>query len=86
MTAAYKKASSNKEIGEVVVSLKQTGKDKIVVIVTDNGHGLEAAKKDYETRKNPKTIIQNLVEKLEANITYTQNPEIGSTAILSFHI
>ncbi|WP_290963189.1 GAF domain-containing protein [Gracilimonas sp.] len=86
MTAAYKKASSSKEIGEVIVSLKQTGKEKVVVIVTDNGRGTEDIQKDVEGMKSPKAIIRNLAEKLEADLTYTQNPEIGSTSILSFHI
>lgn len=86
MTNAYKKASSIKEIGEVIVSLKQTSKDKIVIIVTDNGRGSEVSQKKPDNGKSPKSVVQKLVEKLEGDITYTQNPEIGSTSILSFHI
>ncbi|MEQ8523841.1 GAF domain-containing protein [Gracilimonas sp.] len=86
MTNAYKKASSGKEIGEVIVSLKQTSKDKIVIIVTDNGRGTEVEEKGDEVKKSPKSVVQKLVEKLEGDITYTQNPEIGSTSILSFHV
>ena len=87
VTTAYENASSTKEIGEVIVSLKKTGKDKIVLIVTDSGlktQTVKPTKKDDEI--GPEFIVKNLAEKLHGEITYTHNPEIGSTSILSFHI
>ncbi len=86
LNRAYKNASTSKEIGEVVVSLKQTGKDKIVVIVTDNGRKPKISPKEIQGNKNPESIIQNLAQKLGAEISFTHNPEIGSTGILSFKI
>lgn len=85
---AYKHAFVNKEIGEVIVSLKQTSKEKIVIIVTDNGVGFaeKSTPKVKDGKPNGQFIIQSLVNKLDGDITYTNNAEIGSTSILSFPI
>lgn len=85
---AYKHAFVNKEIGEVIVSLKQTSKEKIVLIITDNGIGFteKSSPKIKKGKPNGQYIIQSLVEKLDGDITYTNNAEIGSTSILSFPV
>ncbi|WP_421772893.1 GAF domain-containing protein [Gracilimonas sp.] len=85
LNMAYKNASTSKEIGEVVVSLKQTSKDKIVVIVTDNGRNSDVSSKGGQSNKTPESVIESLAKKLGAEVSFTHNPEIGSTGILSFH-
>lgn len=82
---AYKHAFKEMDSGELVVSLKKTEKNKAVMIVTDNGSGeVEEKPAVKDGKPNGKYIVQSLVNKLEGDITYTHNPEIGSTCILSF--
>ncbi|WP_020404612.1 histidine kinase dimerization/phosphoacceptor domain -containing protein [Gracilimonas tropica] len=82
---AYKHAFVKKDSGDIIISLKRTGKDKIVMIVTDDGIGFKDDSLKYRSGKpNGQFIINALVEKLDGDITYTQNPEIGSTCLISF--
>jgi two-component sensor histidine kinase len=84
---AYKHAFVNQDSGEVVVSLKQTSKDKVVLIVNDNGNGMDAEMlKSKKSGINAKFIINSLVDKIGGDITYTNNVEVGSTCILSFRV
>lgn len=84
---AYKHAFTEKNTGELIVSLKQTTKNKIVIIVTDNGIGFEGdGPKVKDGKPNGQYIIESLVDKLDGGVTYTQNPEIGSTCIFSFPV
>lgn len=84
---AYKHAFVEKNTGEIIISLKQTRKDKIVLMVTDNGVGFEGeGPKVKDGKPNGQYIIESLVDKLDGEVTYTQNPNIGSTCILSFPV
>ena len=82
---AYKHAFPEKDSGEVVISLKQTNKDKIALIVTDDGTGIPL-KEVKKNRPQGKFIIESLTEKLKGTISFNRNDDIGSTCILSFPV
>jgi two-component sensor histidine kinase len=83
---AYKHAFTKKNTGEIVISLKKTSKDKIALIVTDDGIGFSEESDDKNNRPHGKLIIESLVSKLEGTIRYNKNAEIGSTCFLSFPV
>lgn len=81
---AYKHAFINRTSGEVIVRLKRTPNEKVVLIVTDNGIGFESIEEENTSQPNGTFIVKSLSDKLNADVTYTKNPEIGSTCIISF--
>ncbi|MAO65344.1 MAG: hypothetical protein CL666_10130 [Balneola sp.] len=84
---AYKHAFVKKDRGDIIISLKQTNKDKVVLIITDDGVGFKGKAPKKEKREvNGQYIINALVKKLDGDITYTQNPKIGSTCLISFPV
>ncbi|MDR9416146.1 MAG: histidine kinase dimerization/phosphoacceptor domain -containing protein, partial [Gracilimonas sp.] len=84
---AFKHAFVKKDHGDVIISLKQTKRNKIVLIVTDDGVGFKGDEPSIDRGKpNGQYIIQSLVDKLDGEITYTQNPDIGSTCLISFPV
>jgi two-component sensor histidine kinase len=83
---AYKHAFTKKNAGEVVISLKQTSKDKLALIVTDDGVGFNVKADTKSNRPHGKLIIESLVNKLNGTIRYNENSEIGSTCFLSFPV
>ena len=67
---AYKHAFVGKKSGEIIISLKQTRKDRIVLMVTDNGAGFEVdGPRVKDGKPNGQYIIQSLVDKLDGEIT-----------------
>lgn len=81
---AYKHAFSERKDGEIVVTLKKTSEGKIVVIVADNGVGLKN-ENDVDTIKpNAHFILKALAKKLNANLSFDENPAIGSAIVFSF--
>lgn len=84
---AYKHAFVKKDRGDIIISLKQTNKDKIVLIVTDDGVGFkDGDPKTKQGKSNGHYLINSMVNKLDGEITYTHNPEIGSTCLISFPV
>ncbi|MEX2603813.1 MAG: histidine kinase dimerization/phosphoacceptor domain -containing protein [Gracilimonas sp.] len=81
---AYKHAFVERSIGEIIISLKKTPTDKIVIIVADNGLGIMESTKNKQDKPDAHFISRSLANKLGAEISWKQNPEIGSTCIVSF--
>lgn len=86
---AYKHAFLDKKSGEITVILKKTPKNKIIIMVTDDGVGFDAEteKTDLHSlnvKPNGQFIVKALSKKLKADLTYGNNPDIGSACILSF--
>lgn len=81
---AYKHAFVDRNEGELIVRLKKTPNNKIVLIITDNGIGFEEKSTSDSGYPNGTFIVKSLASKLDAEVNYSNNPDIGSTCIISF--
>ncbi|WP_290878252.1 histidine kinase dimerization/phosphoacceptor domain -containing protein [Gracilimonas sp.] len=82
---AYKHAFVDRDTGEIVVNLKKTPNNKIAVIVTDNGIGIGPTGDSEESLKpNGHFILRALSKKLKADLSFDENPDIGTAIIFSF--
>ncbi|MDR9419288.1 GAF domain-containing protein [Gracilimonas sp.] len=72
-------------MGEVVVNLSQPSDDKIVMMVSNNGKGIEE-NKTLSSKPDARFIVKSFVSKLNGEIKYPHNPGIGSSTIISFPI
>lgn len=82
----FEYAFKDKEQGEIVVSLKQPTERKVVIVVTDSGSGTEKTPEVEKGKPTTRYILKSLVSKLNGEISYTHNPKIGSSSIISFRV
>lgn len=82
----FEYAFTDKEEGEIVVTLKQTPDEKVVIMITDNGSGTENTADVGKGKPNTRYILRSFVSKLDGEISYTHNPKIGSSSIVSFSV
>lgn len=82
----YEYAFTDKEQGEIVVTLKKPGDNKVVIMVTDNGSVTEKTPQTVKGKPNTRFILKSLVSKLNGETSYTHNPKIGSSCIISFPV
>lgn len=83
---AYKHAFVGKRSGEIVVTLKETPNNEIILIVADNGIGFQEQDNDSSGKPTGKFILKALARKLKAEISFSDNPEIGTACLLKFAI
>ena len=83
---AYKHAFEGKKSGEIVITLKKTPSDEIVLIVADNGIGLQDQDGSSSEKPTGHFIIKALAKKLKADISFRKNPEIGTACVLKFPV
>lgn len=79
---SFKHAFKGMKEGEILITLKQLPEQKIVFMVSDNGIGFDG---EMELAKTGGFfIVHALAKKLQANLSYKKDDEIGSTCILTF--
>jgi two-component sensor histidine kinase len=83
---AYKHAFEGKRGGEIVVTLKETPNNEIVLIVADNGIGFQDQGDNSSTKPTGHFILKALARKLKAEISFKENPEIGAACLLKFPV
>ena len=79
----YENSFTELKMGEVVVNLSNPSGTKIVIVVSNNGKGIEETEDD-ELKPGPRFIIKSFVSKLNGEVKYTYDPIIGSSCIVSF--
>lgn len=81
---SFKHAFKGMKEGEILITLKKLPEQKIVFMVSDNGVGFDG---DIElTKTGGFFIVHALAKKLQANLSYKKDEDIGSTCILTFTV
>lgn len=63
---AYEHAFTDRESGLIKVSIKNQGDDQVTISIKDNGQGLPSDFEDQKTQSMGITIIETLIQQLEA--------------------